>query len=77
MCVSELTVDRRESKKKYWYKQKAGKQGKELPTKYKRMFANKQVVCIEYMGITEDNEREIFRVRYLLLTFLNPSSLQK
>jgi hypothetical protein len=52
-----------ESKKKYWYKQKAGKPGKQLPPKYKRMFANKQIVCIEYMEISEDDEREIFRVR--------------
>lgn len=27
------------------------------------MFANKQIVCIEYMEITGDDEREIFRVR--------------
>ncbi|KAI0275834.1 hypothetical protein BGY98DRAFT_1098601 [Russula aff. rugulosa BPL654] len=50
-----------ESKRKYWYKQKAGKPGKQLPPKYKRMFANKQIVCIEYMEITGDDEREIFR----------------
>ncbi|KAI0289070.1 hypothetical protein BC826DRAFT_640390 [Russula brevipes] len=50
-----------ESKRKYWYKQKPGKIGKQLPTKYKRMFANKQIVCIEYMEISEDDEREIFR----------------
>ncbi|KAN0114200.1 Protein of unknown function DUF262 domain containing protein [Russula decolorans] len=50
-----------ESKRKYWYKQKAGKPGKQLPPKYKRMFANKQIVCIEYMEISEDDEREIFR----------------
>ncbi|KAI9452686.1 hypothetical protein BJY52DRAFT_1291929 [Lactarius psammicola] len=49
------------SKRKYWYKQKAGKPGKQLPAKYKRMFSNKQIVCIEYMEITEDDEREIFR----------------
>jgi hypothetical protein len=53
-----------ESKRKYWYKQKPGKIGKQLPTKYKRMFANKQIVCIEYMEISEDDEREIFRVRF-------------
>ena len=52
-----------DSKKKYWYKQKSGKPGKQLPAKYKRMFANKQIVCIEYMEISEDDEREIFRVR--------------
>jgi len=50
-----------DNKRKYWYKQKAGKPGKQLPPKYKRMFSNKQIVCIEYMEITEDNEREIFR----------------
>jgi hypothetical protein len=53
-----------ESKRKYWYKQKAGKAGKQLPPKYKRMFANKQIVCIEYMELSEDDEREIFRVRF-------------
>ncbi|KAI0247544.1 hypothetical protein BJV78DRAFT_1285460 [Lactifluus subvellereus] len=40
---------------------KRGKYGKQLPAKYKRMFANKQIVCIEYQGISEDDEREIFR----------------
>ncbi|KAI0292356.1 hypothetical protein B0F90DRAFT_1770838 [Multifurca ochricompacta] len=50
-----------ETKRKYWYKQKTGKPGKQLPPKYKRMFANKQIVCIEYMEISEDDEREIFR----------------
>jgi hypothetical protein len=76
LSISELTIDHRESGKKYWYKLKAGKQGKQLPPKYKRMFSHKQIVCIEYMEITEDDEREIFRVRCLLLTFLNPSFLQ-
>ena len=53
-----------ESKRKYWYKHKTTKPGKQLPAKYKRMFANKQIVCIEYMEISEDDEREIFRVRF-------------
>jgi len=43
---------------------KTGKTGKQLPAKYKRMFSNKQIVCIEYMEISEDDEREIFRVRF-------------
>ena len=55
---------RSESKKKYWYKQKPGKPGNQLPEKYKRMFSNKQIVCIEYMEISEADEREIFRVRF-------------
>jgi hypothetical protein len=56
-------MDRRDTKRKFWYKQKAGKLGQQLPPKYKRMFSNKQIVCIEYMEFTEDDEHEIFRVR--------------
>ena len=33
------------------------------------MFANKQIVCIEYMEISEDDEREIFRVRFRCVRF--------
>ena len=33
------------------------------------MFANKQIVCIEYMEISEDDEREIFRVRFKCVRF--------
>ena len=33
------------------------------------MFSNKQIVCIEYMEITEDDEREIFRVRVVINSF--------
>ena len=33
------------------------------------MFANKQIVCIEYMEITEEDEREIFRVRFNCVRF--------
>ncbi len=67
--LSPLRIDmsRRDTKRKFWYKQKAGKPGKQLPAKYKRMFSNKQIVCIEYMEITEDDEREIFRVRPVLI----------
>ena len=54
---------RSESKKRFWYKQKAGKPGKQLPPKYKQMFVNKQIVCIKYMEISEGDKQEIFRVR--------------
>lgn len=40
------------------------------------MFSNKQIVCIEYMEITEDDEREIFRVRCLLPIPSYPSFVQ-
>ncbi|KAH9957584.1 hypothetical protein BC827DRAFT_1224453 [Russula dissimulans] len=64
VCIDgkqRLTSIQNESKRKYWYKMKSGKTGKQLPAKYKRMFANKQIVCIEYMEISQDDEREIFR----------------
>ncbi|KDQ58197.1 hypothetical protein JAAARDRAFT_35021 [Jaapia argillacea MUCL 33604] len=32
-----------------------------LPEKYRRLFANKQIVCVEYQDITQDDEREIFQ----------------
>ncbi|THH15459.1 hypothetical protein EW146_g5020 [Bondarzewia mesenterica] len=47
---------------KYWYKKLNPRtRGTILPERYRRLFANKQVVCIEYHDLTEDNEREIFR----------------
>ncbi|KAI0245517.1 hypothetical protein BJV78DRAFT_1365328 [Lactifluus subvellereus] len=52
-----------DGKKEYWYKQKAGKPGKQLPAKYKRMFANKQIVRIEYMEISEDDELGVYNLR--------------
>lgn len=39
------------------------KSRKILPDKHKRLFADKQIVCVEYQDITDDNEREIFQVR--------------
>ena len=42
------------------------------------MFSNKQIVCIEYMEITEDDEREIFRVRGVIpITFFDRPILFK
>ena len=52
---------------KYWYKKLGGKrQGSSLSEKYKRLFANKQIVCIEYEELSEQNEREIFRVGHII-----------
>ena len=33
-----------------------------LPEEYRKAFANKQVVCVEYQDITDADEREIFQV---------------
>jgi hypothetical protein len=37
-----------------------------MPEKYRKIFANKQIVCVEYQDITDSDEREIFQVSYLL-----------
>ena len=64
---------------KYWYKKLGGRrQGSSLSEKYKRLFANKQIVCIEYDELSEQNEREIFRVSnfIFILNFLLNSVLE-
>ena len=33
-----------------------------LPDEYRKTFANKQIVCVEYQDITDADEREIFQV---------------
>ena len=37
-----------------------------MPERYRRLFANKQVVCIEYQDLPDSDEREIFQVRIQL-----------
>ncbi|KAK7435615.1 hypothetical protein VKT23_019567 [Stygiomarasmius scandens] len=32
-----------------------------LPERYRRSFANKQIVCVEYQELTDENERDIFQ----------------
>ncbi|KAG1903461.1 uncharacterized protein F5891DRAFT_1212172 [Suillus fuscotomentosus] len=51
---------------KYWYKPNISNQsgrsaGYILPDKYRRLFANKQIVCIEYQDLPDFEEREIFQ----------------
>ncbi|KAH9033790.1 hypothetical protein EDB85DRAFT_1052514 [Lactarius pseudohatsudake] len=54
--------------------QKARKPGKRLPPKSKRIFSNKQIVCIESVG-SEDDECRLFRLKAeaptLLLNFIH------
>jgi hypothetical protein len=57
-----------------WYKdvQTIGKTSKArrlLPEEYRKAFANKQVVCVEYQDITDADESEIFQVCYGLSFF--------
>ena len=51
------------SNAKFWYQdtQAGSKSCTLLPEKYRRLFSNKQIVCIEYMDINDRDEREIFQ----------------
>lgn len=56
---------------KLWYKslgksEGSGRRRTVLPDKYRTMFANKQIVCVEYQDLTDGDERDIFQVRILL-----------
>lgn len=47
---------------KLWYKSSAqNPKRKLLPSHLRTLFANKQVVCVEYNDLTDDQEREIFQ----------------
>ncbi|KAI0781688.1 hypothetical protein BC629DRAFT_578024 [Irpex lacteus] len=35
--------------------------GKLLPERYRKIFENKQIVCMEYADLTDSNEREVFQ----------------
>jgi len=39
-----------------------------MPEKYRKVFANKQIVCVEYHEISEEDEREVFQVHSETLT---------
>ncbi|KAK0213380.1 hypothetical protein DFS33DRAFT_121068 [Desarmillaria ectypa] len=50
--------------RKYWYRDHLGvpsKQKNILPEALRRLFANKQIVCVEYSDLTDDGERDIFQ----------------
>ncbi|KAJ3497242.1 hypothetical protein NLJ89_g10373 [Agrocybe chaxingu] len=49
---------------KLWYKDTGGYTGPKhriIPEKYRKVFANKQIVCVEYHEISESSEREVFQ----------------
>jgi hypothetical protein len=49
---------------KLWFKEgvSKGPKRKMMPEKYRKVFANKQIVCVEYHDISEEDEREVFQV---------------
>ncbi|KAI6001912.1 hypothetical protein EDD15DRAFT_2472675 [Pisolithus albus] len=57
-----LTSIQKFTNEKLWYKSSAqNPKRKLLPAHLKTLFANKQVVCVEYNDLTDDQEREIFQ----------------
>ncbi|KAH6894834.1 hypothetical protein BKA70DRAFT_1199752 [Coprinopsis sp. MPI-PUGE-AT-0042] len=48
---------------KWWFKESppGQKARKVLPEKLRKTFSNKQIVCVEYQDISEDDEREVFQ----------------
>ncbi|KAF8808804.1 hypothetical protein BYT27DRAFT_7188278 [Phlegmacium glaucopus] len=62
---------------KLWYKdvqtvERSSRHRRLLPDEYRKTFANKQIVCVEYQDITDSDEREIFQ-RVQLGMALTPS----
>ncbi|KAI0660118.1 hypothetical protein C8Q70DRAFT_75347 [Cubamyces menziesii] len=49
------------SQRYYFKRDLADSKGQLLPERYKKVFMNKQIVCMEYQEITPENEREIFQ----------------
>jgi hypothetical protein len=76
-CVSfQANKSPSETGQKYWYKitgASTGKAKKLLPPQYRKIFAQKQIVCVEYDNITDSNERDIFQVP-IFPSFPPPSS---
>ncbi|KAL6301935.1 hypothetical protein BKA93DRAFT_443788 [Sparassis latifolia] len=46
---------------RFMFKETGKMKGKLLPERYRKIFCNKQIVCVEYQDLTEDDEREIFQ----------------
>lgn len=66
-----LTESRSLTGEKLWYKDvqvtgKGSRARRLLPDDTKKIFANKQIVCVEYQDITDADEREIFQVCHSL-----------
>ncbi|KAH8981110.1 hypothetical protein EDB86DRAFT_3107326 [Lactarius hatsudake] len=47
--------------KRYWWKKHGANAKALLPKTLQQAFANKQIVCVEYDGLTSEQEREIFQ----------------
>ncbi|KAA1476388.1 hypothetical protein DENSPDRAFT_843331 [Dentipellis sp. KUC8613] len=61
-----------ETKDRFWFKMRKP----QLSEKYKKLFQNKQIVCIEYSDLSDEDEREIFR-RVQLGVALTPAEVMR
>ncbi|EJD00602.1 uncharacterized protein FOMMEDRAFT_142422 [Fomitiporia mediterranea MF3/22] len=65
VCIDgkqRLTSIQSRTNLKMWYKLQPGNEGgRLLPEQYRKQFSRKQIACVEYCDINEDNEREIFQ----------------
>ncbi|KAI0052779.1 hypothetical protein FA95DRAFT_1579796 [Auriscalpium vulgare] len=64
VCIDgkqRLTSIQNVTNKKYWYKREGAGAKTMLPGPLVASFANKQIVCVEYDYLSDDQEREIFQ----------------
>ncbi|KAI0822105.1 hypothetical protein BC628DRAFT_1522502, partial [Trametes gibbosa] len=64
VCIDgkqRLTSIQLVTSKKFYYRVSAGENCALLPKQLLQSFANKQIVCVKYDEITDDQEREIFQ----------------
>ncbi|KAG7091637.1 hypothetical protein E1B28_010658 [Marasmius oreades] len=65
--------------KQFWYKQNSEvvqSPGEMLPEKFRSIFSNKQIVCVEYEELKEGDERDIFKRVQLGVALTNAEKLQ-
>ncbi|KZV67388.1 hypothetical protein PENSPDRAFT_611488 [Peniophora sp. CONT] len=56
-----LTSIRKRTGKKYWYRKATSSTRLVLPKNMQQVFDNKQITCMEYGDLSDDQEREIFQ----------------
>ncbi|KAI0631722.1 hypothetical protein C8Q77DRAFT_1219104 [Trametes polyzona] len=64
ICIDgkqRLTSIQLATNKKYWFQAAKDEKRALLPKQLLQAFANKQIVCVEYDDLTDDQEREIFQ----------------
>ncbi|KAF9258648.1 hypothetical protein L218DRAFT_824021, partial [Marasmius fiardii PR-910] len=50
----------RDTGRQYWFVNPNNKHGELLPERYRTIFSNKQIVCVEYQELKDTDERDIF-----------------